>query len=1275
MSQGSVSILRPSNVMADFNVVLWNCDGLRPSATSTPLKMAFFNKEFVKTKFSLAAFVETHLKADDELPTSIKHHAMHYHIIQTPATINNRYAGILILLHHTFTLDATHILIPGRLLHIKFTHTETTQQYNLSVLYGLQNVQIRKAQITDMVAQLTAHHDPSVHNLLLGDFNFVEFPLDRTAGLSRGDKLYRQPWLGLLSTLHMCDPYRAHFPEKKIYSFTNKSGKSRVIRSYVSTTLLPDVTDQTYLPTPFTNAHKVYSFTLRSKQPKGKGYWKLNTAVLTDPPYTSLVQGTVANLDSMDIVDAKTWWRLFIRCIRSKTIKYCSIKRAHERTIKLAMRSELEHLQAIPSTSITPSQTQRLHTVRERINASELQEIEGYRVRIRGLPTYEHSEPNIQFYAKLERQRGDQNAIAELIDDDGDLHADTPTMLHIVTQYYTSLYTPSPVNHTTQNKLLRNVHTSVSRQDRDALDAPFTLAELQAAVRSLKPGKSPGLDGLPIEFYQRFWPLLQHHYLSYVNAVQASHLDPWKNTSITALLYKNRGDANDLTNYRPISLINVDVKIITKVLTTRLRTVLPSILHHSQTAVDGRRIDNTVHMLRDLIHLANTQNTPACFLFLDQEKAFDRVDHSFLYRTMATFGIGDTFINWIKMLYSNATTKVKINGFLTDPIPLRRGARQGDPLSFYEYLFINEILALQLRNNPNIVGFQIGGEKIVSQHYADDTTISITQNRCFKEVYKELSDYEEATGAKVNYSKSKGLWVGPWTARSDSPLSVSFTNTNVKSLGVYFGNDDPAAATFNEIYPKIKRSLTYWQNLGLSKFAKARVLDIFLASRLWYAATFYPIPPRLRNQLQREFFTYLNHPHKKITVSQAECTKLHVHGGLKLVDIALKATVSKMHWLIRLCSQPSLSTHLALTTSLLGSQPGQVSGLDLFFTPPRYGSYVLRTTSLFHREAIKGMNLLSLRKRVASLASEHIFYNRLFSLPDGKCITPRNLRTNTHFTIAPVMLAVHQRANGLPYSQSLTTLYDKMTFAPLPKNEHHLLVTPTKDYPFHKVTIRLLYQLLLTQNYKDSHYQPKWHAQFGATFNWESIWTLTNNLLTSADTRTLIWEQLHLNHYTQYNFNKWHNKSQPCSLCLHLPTNVFHLTSYCPFTTVVWTDLTPALNLLHPAPVSDEEKVFGLKGHDPPTVLRNWLTFLLRECIATFELRAYHNQLGMANIVPFKHYYNSKLQASIAQLYHSYEHRDRLDTFDRYFCFNDSLVQKEGNGVLNVIYPFQIDDD
>ena len=188
------------------------------------------------------------------------------------------------------------------------------------------------------------------------------------------------------------------------------------------------------------------------------------------------------------------------------------------------------------------------------------------------------------------------------------------------------------------------------------VDAAITEKELQEAVCQLQDEKSPGIDAVTGEFYKQFWYLIHTQYFEYIIEVRGTSLPAGKNASITALMYKDRGDVKDLKNYRQIFLINVDDKILTKVLTNRLKQALPSIIHHTQTAVDGRKIDHTIHMLRDLIQIANDQDLEAAFIFLDQEKAFAQVNHDFLFKTMKAYGIGDDFIHWVRLIYSNAST-------------------------------------------------------------------------------------------------------------------------------------------------------------------------------------------------------------------------------------------------------------------------------------------------------------------------------------------------------------------------------------------------------------------------------------------------------------------------------------------------------------------------------------------------------------------------------------------------------------------------------------------
>ena len=337
------------------------------------------------------------------------------------------------------------------------------------------------------------------------------------------------------------------------------------------------------------------------------------------------------------------------------------------------------------------------------------------------------------------------------------IYTDKENKMKIATNFYTKLYTPNRVDTKTQDKLLRKIRKKINEEEKDKLDAPITIDELKTALFQMSKGKSPGLDGIPAEFYQEFWDLIKNDYMAFINEIEIKAIPRGKNTSVIKLIYKESGQIYLLTNYRPISLINVDIKILAKALANRLKFILPSIIHSSQTAVYGRKIDETIHLIRDLIDLSNQEDEQAAFIFLDQEKAFDRVNHAFLEKTMRAFGIGENFIDWIKTLYSNASAVLNINGYLSKRIQLKRGVRQGCPLSALLYVLVIEILALQLRQNPNIIGFTVEGEKIVSTHYMDDATITITQNRCFKEVIKELKYYEDASGAKINYKKTRPL--------------------------------------------------------------------------------------------------------------------------------------------------------------------------------------------------------------------------------------------------------------------------------------------------------------------------------------------------------------------------------------------------------------------------------------------------------------------------------------------------------------------------------------
>ena len=156
------------------------------------------------------------------------------------------------------------------------------------------------------------------------------------------------------------------------------------------------------------------------------------------------------------------------------------------------------------------------------------------------------------------------------------------------------------------------------------------------------------------------------------------------------------GDLRDIRNYRPVSLLCVDYKTMGKMLSNRLGLVLPKLISPDQSyAIPGRTIYDNISLVRDVIQYADKTQTQVGFLSLDQEKAFDQMNHYYLFETLITFGLGRRYVGMIQMLYVLAECLVKVNGHLLAPFPFKRGIRQGCPLAGQLYsLCIEPFLCL-----------------------------------------------------------------------------------------------------------------------------------------------------------------------------------------------------------------------------------------------------------------------------------------------------------------------------------------------------------------------------------------------------------------------------------------------------------------------------------------------------------------------------------------------------------------------------------------------------
>jgi len=161
-----------------------------------------------------------------------------------------------------------------------------------------------------------------------------------------------------------------------------------------------------------------------------------------------------------------------------------------------------------------------------------------------------------------------------------------------------------------------------------------------------------------------------------------------------------KGDLNDIKNWRPVSLLCNDYKILSKALAIRLGVVIESIVHPDQSyCVPGRRIFDNVSFIRDIFDCGKIFDIDFGMISIDQEKAFDRVEHIYLWSVLKAFGFSSEFIEMIKIMYCGVESILKINGDLCTPFSVYRGVRQGCALSGMLYTLAIEPLLNKLRSD------------------------------------------------------------------------------------------------------------------------------------------------------------------------------------------------------------------------------------------------------------------------------------------------------------------------------------------------------------------------------------------------------------------------------------------------------------------------------------------------------------------------------------------------------------------------------------------------
>ncbi|KAF7841604.1 putative RNA-directed DNA polymerase [Senna tora] len=532
---------------------------------------------------------------------------------------------------------------------------------------------------------------------------------------------------------------------------------------------------------------------------------------------------------------------------------------------------------------------------------------------------------NTKYFHSIVKKRRLINHFTRIRRMDGEWTNDYQEMEMLAVQYFNDVYThdnrPARVE---IDQLLHSLEVpSITDQERLHLEAPLTDAETENALFLMKPDKAPGLDGLPAMFFQRFWPVVKNDLIACIKSFfdRGFILKELNQTMIT-LIPKNQSP-EQFKDFRPISLCNVVVKIISKVLVIRMQSIMERIIAPNQNGfVKGRAISDSILLASELmtiIHKARKVKTNWCAFKLDIHKAYDKLSWDFLDAVMTKMAFPHKVIQVIIQCVTTVSYSLMLNGQQAGNFQPQRGIRQGDPLSPYLFLLCSNILSCMLHKEERInklQGIQFGrrGPRISHLMYADDTILFFKADpqNC-SSVKKTLDTYARLAGQVLNKDKSIVIF-SPNTPRQfkrimSTTLGAKTSNKLGKYLGVKVDNKVNSAELYKELVEKLESKLAGWKSRLLSQSERLTLIQSVLQSSPIYQLSVMHMPNKYADKidaLSTNF--YWGHNSNKAPIHLASRKKIFRSkdkGGLGLRQTCLfnKALMAKQVW--RIVSQPS----------------------------------------------------------------------------------------------------------------------------------------------------------------------------------------------------------------------------------------------------------------------------------------------------------------------------------------------------------------------------------
>lgn len=493
--------------------------------------------------------------------------------------------------------------------------------------------------------------------------------------------------------------------------------------------------------------------------------------------------------------------------------------------------------------------------------------------------------PNKYFLSKFKERKKQQNITFSNIDEEQIIN--NYQIKNKIENFYSKLYSSENNFNKFYNEIDGFKLDLPSGLETHQMDSVFSLikpSEIFKTVRSLPNNKSPGPDGIPFEFYKSNTRALITILIPLFNTMICTQTTPDEsNNAIIITVYK-KGNPSELKNWQPITLSNTDLKIFTKIIATRVGNLAKNIINYTQYGFVKE--SSIFENITKVVNVTTSIDKNGTLAFLDQEKAYDRVDWNYLTFVLKKIGFPETFLNWLINYFQGTSFKINTYFGLTNSIFPSRGLRQGDPLSPILYNFSLEPLLLTL--NKELHGIITNNqEPLKALAFADDCVVGIKDETDSKKLEKIIKIYENYSQALLNKSKTEAIQLGKETF--NLPWNISTTKNPVRHLGYLFTKDGPACDLMEtNLLENCKKRLSLLTNNNLSLVGKTVIFNTFISSKIWFFAHLIPLSNIFIKNLKtitQQFLWQTEFPPRALDYLFPDKKK----GGLGIVCIEKKA--------------------------------------------------------------------------------------------------------------------------------------------------------------------------------------------------------------------------------------------------------------------------------------------------------------------------------------------------------------------------------------------------